>query len=185
MKHVTILLIIGMAVLSGYSNAQEIRVNNFVINQETNDYKWQHIFSCDNGIFDYFTMNPKFSISSSSDNAIIGKTLKTIIPKNYDYEKRTELGWYSMCNYPSEVVFKVELKDSRYRVTVIDVIWTPDINMSMFGASTNANMQFTLKDMLFKNRGKLKANYEYNTSVLNSYFMDIFTVSEVETDDDW
>ena len=125
-------------------------------------------------------------ISINSDSTqITGKTISKSLPlKECGYSKNMSV---MILSEPCIIVFTIDVKDTKYRITVNDIIWTASMSFG-YGNVTGTK---SLTEMSLKKSGKVTKfvnNSFHKIDKMLDYIFDIKRqeiLSKAGSDDDW
>lgn len=148
------LTILMMAILPIFGNSQDegpVKVYNFIFNK--GDIYWQKVYNIDSRkCEDYFS---DFTFIKLKDNKYQCEVLLT----DYSEEKKSDKPHQLF--QESKILFTLEIKENRYRVTIYDIIWKPSMSTGFnLGSGLSAGPTITqivrLKEMAYTKKGKRK-----------------------------
>lgn len=187
MKTTLFLFLVVFAMINTIGQDLQPADLNFTMDSEKKVI-WQKVFELDMqndslmiSLKDYLGGNLFTSKLSSIDNGFVGQSAKVKLSST----KSVAMGAYS----PYEAFVKVEVKDSRYRVTVTDIVFDGmETGVSSGGFSISSTTPLRLADFVVKNnKNEFRSN---NTAmslleILNKDLLNYFTIKEMSTSNDW
>ena len=184
-----LLIVIGI-VISTCSCSTTIKVTED--NKEVNGFRynngsvtWSNIYqfrpSDFDAVRDWFAKS--FVITRENDRSIIGESNKNTLPIRESGVSKMSV--VMLFTYPCIVFFDADFKEDRYRVTVNQIIWYPDIAITSYGLSQGIGTM-DLNEIAVKNGGYKSVFYNTSSRDLNSMLSYMFTPKLDDiSDEDW
>lgn len=177
-------LLLTLMIVSGVVFGQ---VDNFSI--DNGNISWQNIYESNTDVISTLKQNPKLKIAEESENQIIGYVEDFLMDYKGAGYTRMSAPAYMNENYRFSFDYKIDIKDGRYRVSIIN-IRSKGLSMNLYfgGLGMGDNGQSTLEAYALKsNKTEFVNTFKKNVSkIMNYSFLNLFDVSKYSVkNDNW
>ncbi len=188
MRSLTTLILITITYLTSY--AQDAKQANFIL--ENGKVYYQKVFEVPGENIDEITQDIESLFRSNANINFIENSFDfyvrnlSINYKDYGYSG-VDVPAY-IINSAFSSVGTIQVKEGRYRVTLYNITWTSDTEIS-YGAVTSKFNNETIEGTIVKNnKPEFRGSQETSINILSANFDELFNlknISTVLTNDNW
>jgi hypothetical protein len=158
-------------------------LNNFHYNNGRVIWEFVNGFNNSDSIAVVQWFKNEFKINEDNPNWLKGTTHKIALP--YQKAGYSSMNLILLLKHPCEVFFYVEFKEDRYKISVNQIIWYPDIGVNYGSVQTNSNLNMTLEEIALMKKG-YSSTFVKKTSVqLNDILKVMFKANPIVRNNNW
>lgn len=179
-----LLFLLSFIILNFTVSAQNVKFDeNYNFKILNGNVAWQYIYNTNkssNDIASYFNQFGVFNINQANDSTIIGRVRdRPIDAKSYGFPTGLTPMYLIVCKYSCNVL--INIKDSKYRVTLTDV------SFDYFSVVASNTIPTTLGEVAYNfNRNKFKNSFNDAAEILSTIWYDTYLVkNNIDKDNNW